>query len=122
MSGDTLRGEITDPDEYMTAHAEDPYLVVVVARFQNDTAAARAAIDPLLADTPDDIRVLALEAEIWRDEGRFDEAADRYRRLIWGVKRPSLQATLPAPRQGALRRRSIRRRGRVLRTRPGAAG
>jgi tetratricopeptide (TPR) repeat protein len=48
----------------------------------------------LLGESPDDVRLLALEADVWRDEGRFDEAADRYRRLIWGCARPSLQATL----------------------------
>ena len=94
MNGDDLRGEITDLDAYMTTYADDPYLRVVVALFQRDTAAARAAIDPLLAHAPDDLRLLALEAEIWRDEGRFDDAADRYRRLIWGANRPTLQATL----------------------------
>ena len=44
----------------------------------------------MLTKAPADIRLLALEADVWRDEGRFDDAADRYRRLIRGTSRPSL--------------------------------
>jgi Flp pilus assembly protein TadD len=67
---------------------------VLAALFQGDPPAARGALEPLLAESPDDVRLLALEADIWRDEGRFENAADRYRRLIWGCDRASLQATL----------------------------
>jgi len=75
---------------FFAAHANDPFLDVVVALFQSEPAAARAALDPMLTKVPADIRLLALEADVWRDEGRFDDAADRYRRLIRGTSRPSL--------------------------------
>jgi len=94
MNGDTLRAEVTDLSMFLAAHADDPFLDVVVALFQSEPGAARAALDPILTKAPADIRLLALEADVWRDEGRFDEASDRYRRLIWGTSRPSLLATL----------------------------
>jgi predicted Zn-dependent protease len=94
MNGETLLAEITELETFVTAHAADRCLHVLAALFQGDPQAARGALQPLLAESPDDARLLALEADIWRDEGRFDAAADRYRRLIWGCDRASLQATL----------------------------
>jgi tetratricopeptide (TPR) repeat protein len=94
MNGETLLAEITELETFVAAHAADRCVHVLTALFQGDPPAARAALEPLLAESPDDARLLALEADIWRDEGRFDAAADRYRRLIWGCDRASLQATL----------------------------
>jgi predicted Zn-dependent protease len=94
MNGDTLLAEITDLDTFLAEHAADRCVHVLAALFRRDAPAARRALEPLLTESPDDARLLALEADIWRDEGRFDDAADRYRRLIWGCDRPSLQATL----------------------------
>ena len=94
INGDTLRAEVVDIDAFRDAHRADRCVHVLAALFQGDVTGARAALAPLLATDPDSLRLLALEADIWRDEGRFDEAADRYRRLIWACDRPSLQATL----------------------------
>jgi predicted Zn-dependent protease len=93
MNGDTLLAEITDLDTFLAEHAADRCVHVLAALFRADPVSARQALEPLLAESPDDVRLLALEADIWRDEGRFDDAADRYRRLIWGCDRPSVQAT-----------------------------
>jgi Flp pilus assembly protein TadD len=94
INGDTLLAEITELETFVAAHAADRCVHVLAALFQGDPPAARGALEPLLAESPDDVRLLALEADIWRDEGRFENAADRYRRLIWGCDRASLQATL----------------------------
>jgi predicted Zn-dependent protease len=94
MNGESLVGEITDLDVFLAEHAADRCVDVLAALFQHDPDRARRALQPLLADSPDSPRLLALEADIWRDEGRFDEAADRYRRLIWGSTQPLVQATL----------------------------
>ena len=94
MNGGSLLGEITDLEVFVAAHAADRCVHVLAALFQRDPHGARAALAPLLAESPDSQRLLALEADVWRDEGRFDEAADRYRRLIWGSSRPLQQATL----------------------------
>jgi predicted Zn-dependent protease len=94
INGGTLLAEITDLESFRAGHATDRCVEVLAALFQRDAPGARRALEPLLAASPDDIRLLALEADIWRDEGRFDEAADRYRRLIWGCDRPAQQATL----------------------------
>ena len=94
MNGETLLAELTDLETFLAAHAGDRCVHVLAALFGGDIPAARRALEPLLSESPDDVRLLALEADVWRDEGRFDAAADRYRRLIWGCERPSLQATL----------------------------
>lgn len=94
ISGDSLLGEITDLDAFLAAHVDDRCVHVLAALFQRDTEAARRALEPLLAASPDNPRLLALEADIWRDEGHIDQAAERYRRLIWGSTRPLQQATL----------------------------
>lgn len=94
INGDTLLAEITDLAEFLAAHADDRCVHVLAALFQRDTAAAVRALEPLLAADPTSTRLLALEADVWRDHGRFDEAADRYRRLIRGCDRPADQATL----------------------------
>jgi predicted Zn-dependent protease len=94
MNGDSLVGEITDLDAFLAAHATDRCVHVLAALFQGDVGGAREALAPLLAADQKSPRLLALEADIWRDEGRFDEAADRYRRLIWGSTQPLVQATL----------------------------
>ena len=94
MNGDTLRAELTDLDAFLSGHAGDRCVHVLAALFRGDVGGARSALAPLLAANPDNPRLLALEADIWRDEGRFDAAADRYRRLIWGCTQPLMQATL----------------------------
>lgn len=100
MNGDTLRAEITDLDEFMASHAADRCVHVLAALFQSDSVGARVALQPMLEAAPDDPRLLALEADIWRDEGKFAEAGDRYRRLIWGAAKPSLQASLTSTSAG----------------------
>lgn len=78
----------------MASHAADRCVHVLAALFQSDSVGARVALQPMLEAAPDDPRLLALEADVWRDEGKFAEAGDRYRRLIWGAAKPSLQASL----------------------------
>lgn len=77
-NADTLRAEITDLDGFIAAHAQDRCVSVLAALFPGDTAGARSALEPMLGPAPDDPRLLALEADIWRDEGQFTAAADRY--------------------------------------------
>lgn len=94
MNPETLRSEITDVEAFRLAYRHDPCLDVLVALWQGRTDEAAAALRPLLAADPVNTRLLALEADVWRDRGEYGVAIDRYRRLLAGEQRPQMIATL----------------------------
>jgi tetratricopeptide (TPR) repeat protein len=82
IDADTLLPVITDLDELSAGLAGDPCADVIVALWSGDPERAERIVDGLLADDPANPRLLALQADCWRDRGDHERARRQLERLV----------------------------------------
>src|SRR5687768_17219632 len=71
---DTLLPRITDERALRCALGDDPCAEVLVLLWGGDPTGARLHVEALLADDADNPRLLALQADCWRDCGELEMA------------------------------------------------
>ena len=79
---DTLLPEITDAESFRTSVADDPCGDVLIELWSGRPGEALRLVSALLAHDPTSQRLLALQADCWRDCGDLDAARQRLEHLV----------------------------------------
>ncbi len=82
INKETLLPEITDLDEFRAGVSDDPCQNVLVELWNGRPSEALRRVTAMLADDPEQPRLLALRADCLRDLGDVDAARQQYERLV----------------------------------------
>ncbi len=90
----TLRPRVTDLAAFRDAIANDPAAEAIEALWTGKPKRCERLLLPLLDRDPSSVRLRALRADAWRDQGRTDAAINEYQTLLERTRGTNFEPTI----------------------------
>lgn len=90
----TLRPRVTDLNAFRDTIKHDHAAAAIEALWTGNPEKAELILSDLLAADPNSIRLRALRADAWRDQGRTDSAIREYQTLLDRARGTNFEATI----------------------------
>lgn len=94
IDAETLRPRITNREAFRKATANDPARRALEALWTGDAVEAERILTDLLEQNPESLRLRALRADAWRDQGRINAAIREYQLLLDHTRGSALEGTM----------------------------